>query len=168
MADEKDNQEEADKPPKKKLTALIGVVVGAVLGGAGVVVLNPAHAPEPAPVKPVVQVASEWLPSDLEFEFTFNPQTDRGKAFAHINFKIAVIVEPGKFEQAKASVNKRKSWAWSGCLEIMSAQTVAELNDKSYLKRLLMDELTHQLFPGAKGERVAAVENIIWTKFLIQ
>ncbi len=171
MAEEKDNQEEVEKPPKKKLTLLIGVLVGAMLGGAGVVVLNPAHAPDPIPVNPVEQVATEWLPSDLEFEFTFNPQTARGKAFAHISFKIAVIVQPGKFDEAKELVNERESWAWSGCLEIMSAQDVSQLkapDGKRHLKRLLMDELNAKLFPGEPDERVAAVENILWTKFLIQ
>lgn len=171
MAEEKDNQEKAEKPPKKKLTAMVGVLVGAALGGAGVVVLNPTHAPEPVPVKPVVQVATEWLPTDLEFEFTFNPQAERGKAFAHINFKIAVLVQPGKFEQAKAMVAQRKTWAYSGCLEIMSAQTALELKSpdgKRHLKRLLMDELTHKLFPGSADERIAAVEDILWTKFVIQ
>lgn len=171
MAEDRENQEVGEKPSKKKLTLVIGVVVGAVLGGAGVVVLNPAHVPEPDPAKPVAQVASEWMPRDLEFEFTFNPQTERGKAFAHVSFKVALIVQPGKLEEAKALVSERKSWAWSGCLEIMSAQTVNELkgpDGKMHLKRLLMDELTYKLFPGSKRERIASVENILWTKFLIQ
>jgi flagellar basal body-associated protein FliL len=51
------------------------------------------------------------------------------------------------------------------------AQSVTELSSvdgKKHLKRLLMDELTYSLFPGYKGERIATVNDIFWTMFLIQ
>ena len=171
MSDEKENQEQAQNPAKKKLTALIGVVVGAVLGGAGVVVMTPAHVPKLEPEHAVPQEVIEWYAKDVELDFRFNPQTATGKAFAQIGFTIGYLVQPGKLEEAKASVEARLGPAKSLCLELLTAQSVAELRSvdgKKHLKRLLIDELTYSLFPGTKDQRIAKVENIFWTRFLIQ
>lgn len=170
MAEEKEDQEEDRKPPKKGLPAIIMVAAGAILGGAGVVFFIPKHEPKPDLNQVVSREPILWEPTDVELNFRFNPLTERGKAFGQVSFTISFLVQPGKLEEAEESVASRLNQARSRCLELLSSQSVTELSSvdgKKHLKRLLMDELTYSLFPGYKGERIAVVDDIFWTSFLI-
>ena len=171
MADEKETKEEGQKPSKKKLLPLVIVMVGAVLGGAGVVLFTKKEDQKPSPTEVVSRDPIPWAPADVELHFRFNSQTERGKAFGQISFTLSFLVQPGKLEEAKELVSIRLIQARSRCLELLSSQSVPDLRStegKTRLKRLLKDELTYNLFPGFKGDRVATVEDIFWTTFLIQ
>ena len=171
MAEEDEVDKEDRKPSRKGLSAIAMVVAGAVLGGAGVVLFTPKHEPEPDREESVSLEPRVWEPTDLELDFRFNPQAERGKAFGQVSFTMAFMVQPGKLEEAKDSVTKRLNQARSRCLELLSSQSVTELSSvdgKKHLKRLLKDELTYSLFPGYKGQRIATVDDIFWTSFLIQ
>ncbi len=172
MAEDKEDKK-GDSKPKKKLPAIVMVAAGAILGGAGVVFLvpSPKHEPDPHLQEVVSREPILWEPPDVELNFRFNPQAERGKAFGQVSFTISFMVQPGKQEEAQESVTARLNQAKSRCLELLMAQSVTELSSvdgKKHLKRLLMDELTYSLFPGYKGERIAAVNDIFWTMFLIQ
>ncbi len=172
MAEDKEDKE-GDSKAKKKLSPLIMVAAGAILGGAAVVFLapTPKHEPQPHQEEVVSHEPILWEPPDVELDFRFNPQVERGKAFAQISFTISFMVQPGKQEEAGESMKSRLNQAKSRCLELLAAQSVTEFSSvdgKKHLKRLLMDELTYSLFPGYKGERIATVNDIFWTKFLIQ
>ena len=171
MADEKETQEEGQKSSKKKLPALLIVMVSAVLGGAGVVLFTDKQEPKPSLTEVLPRDPIPWAPADVELHFRFNPQTERGKAFGQISFTLSFLVQPGKLDEAKGLVETRLIQARSHCLELLSSRSVRELKStegKTQLKRLLKDELTYNLFPGFKGDRVATVEDIFWTTFLIQ
>ncbi len=170
MVEEKESQEE-EQPRKKRIPAIVMVLVGAALGGAGVVLFIPKHEPEPDRAEVVSETPIPWQPADVEMEFRFNPQTQRGKAFGQVSFTISFLVQPGKLDEAKDSVATRLNQARSRCLELLSSQSVLQLSSvdgKKHLKRLLKDELTYSLFPGFKSDRIAVVDDIFWTSFLIQ
>lgn len=171
MAEENEKQEEGEKSSKKKLPALVIVMVGAVLGGTGVVLFTDKPEPKSTLTEVVARDPIPWAPNDVELHFRFNPQTERGKAFGQISFTLSFLVQPGKLEEAKELVATRLIQARSYCLELLSSRSVRELKSsegKTQLKRLLKDELTYTLFPGFKGDRIAKVEDIFWTSFLIQ
>ena len=173
MADEKDQStgEQAEEQKKSKKSALplvLMVLLGAVLGGAGVVFLTPK--PPAAPHGPP--------PSDIRLydhpdpmEFTINPVVERGHKQAMIHFlftykadsKDVVSAAPGGdagghgggadtghlppvLESIKVNWNR----AYSRCLEVLSnqrAETLLDPDGKRMVKRMLIDELSVTLFP---------------------
>ena len=53
-------------------------------------------------------------------------------------------------------------------LMIHSVTELNSLKGKNLLTRLLIDELNNSFFPEPVGERIAVVDDIFWTSYLIQ
>lgn len=188
MADEKDPKTEEPTPEGKKrgkpvLPALM-VLVGAVLGGAGVVVFSPEpmpkdHGPPPKDIR--------LFDHPTPMEFTINPVVEKGHKTAMIHFLFTYKADakdvlgaaagagagehggPGMTEVPPVPKAIQTNWnrAYSRCLEVLSNQKAAELIDpegKRALKRTLIDELSATLFPDG----TATVDDILWQKYFVQ
>ena len=113
----------------------------------------------------------EWCPSDVELKFRFNPRTDRGKAFAQINFKIVFLVQPGKLEETQETVQQGLARSESRCLELLTAWAMRDLastDGRNQLEGQLRDELDDSLFSAVQGWEIARVKDILWTSYLVQ
>ncbi len=169
----------------RRTSWLVLTVVGAAVGAAAVVVITPrSGAGEQQPVSKAVSLYDHPRP----MEFTFNPIVDRGHKTALITFKFSYRAdtfdiygdrdpEVGERERLKLDiaalgvVPKRieRHWdrAYSRCLEMLTnqrAETLMDPKGKVLIKRMLRDELTSSLFP----EGAARVDDILWTKFVLQ
>jgi len=181
--EEQEKIEEEQAPAKKKrLGAILLVVIGAALGGAGVVFLMP-H-PEPKPHgPPPADIRIYDYPEPMEF--TFNPIVERGHKQARLEFlfsykadskDVGMGTETG--EGAAGGVKRelppvlkaiKVNWsrAYSRCLEVLSDQTSETLLDpdgKRRVKRLLIEELSATLFPDG----IASVDDILWKSYFVQ
>lgn len=185
MADDKEQTSEEQQEPakKKKLVPVLMVVLGAVLGGAGVVFLAPKpeqreHAPPPADIR--------LYDHPTPMEFTVNPVVDRGSKTAMVHFLFTYKADhrdvqaggdagahgTGADPNAELSPVLKSiavNWnrAYSRCLEVLSNQKAAVFVDpegKRRLKRTLIDELTVTLFPDG----IATVDDILWKKMFVQ
>jgi len=154
--------------PSKRIPVLLLVAVGAVLGGAGVVVALPPKKTEPPAAKAPAPVIPVQHP-DL-MEYVFNPRTEAGKAAASISFyfvyEVSQDLEAKAFEQIKANWDRARS----KCLELLTGRMVKDMNTdsgKAMLAKDLITELDAALFP-AKPEKVARVSEVLWAKILFQ
>ncbi|MBM3973628.1 MAG: hypothetical protein FJ301_05955 [Planctomycetes bacterium] len=171
MADDKKKEPEAkaDEGKKKGMTAIALVIVGAIVGGAGVVFAVPPKVKEvhvPAPVYEVVDVTH---PDAIKK--TLNPRSTSGKGTARVEFKFVYAVredrEPEAFDRIKANWETANSKA----LMLLKNRTMRELQSEAgivALEKDLVDELDRVLFPGKSGEKVACVERILWVELLCQ
>jgi flagellar basal body-associated protein FliL len=154
--------------PKKRIPSFLLVAVGAVLGGAGVVVALPPKKVEPPAAKkpsPVIQVQHPDL-----MEYVFNPRTEAGKAAASISFyfvyEVSEDLEAKAFEQIKANWDRARS----NCVTLLTGRMVKDMNTdsgKAMLAKDLIVELDAALFP-AKPEKIARVSEVLWAKILFQ
>jgi flagellar basal body-associated protein FliL len=191
LADAKDPKTEEPAPEAKKkggkrLLPVLMVLVGAVVGGAGVVVLGPKpvmkeHGPPPKDVR--------LYDHPQAMEFTINPVVERGHKTAMIHFLFTykadakdVTVSPlasgehgkegegamsSELPPVLKSIQANWNRAYSRCLEVLSNQKAADLLDpegKRALKRTLIDELSASLFPDG----IATVDDILWQKYFVQ
>ena len=172
MAEDKkrDGEAKAEEGQKKSgLPPLILIGIGAILGGAGVSFLVPPKRVE----VPVQQKAPEFVhiqhPDIVEHQL--NPRTQAGKAYLSVGFYFVYRVREDRereaFEQIKANWDRARS----NVLLLLKARTMAELNAENgqrVLAKDLVDELDAVLFPGKRGEKVAQVTEILWSKWVVQ
>lgn len=168
-------EEQQNDPPiilgrKKKntlMSAMILVALGAGLGGAGVVLFtSPAEQKE----EDVSSKAPEYQLVEHEdiMKFLVNPQTDRGgRITARIGFRF--VYKRDKHQAKKTLKSIRDYWnkAYSRCLMVISSQNVKFLSStegKQSLRKMLVSELTLTLFP----QKLAIVEDILWTEYFLQ
>lgn len=174
MADKKkdDPKKDAGKDgegKKKGLPAIALIAIGACLGGAGVVFAIPPKKVEVHVEAPPVKVIPVQHP-DL-MEYTFNPRTDSGKAYASLSFYF--VFEVREDEEALAFDQIKLHWdrAHSNCLLLLKARTLRELNSENgqrVLAKDLADELNASLFAPKDGVKVARVSEVLWKKWMIQ
>jgi flagellar basal body-associated protein FliL len=186
VADEKEQTSEEPQAPakKKKLTPILMVVLGAVLGGAGVVFLAPQPPQrEHAPTAPDIRLYDH----PTAMEFTINPVVERGSKTAMVQFLFSykadhrdvqpggdgaghgADAEGGSAELSPVLKSIAINWnrAYSRCLEVLSNQKASVFVDpegKRRLKRTLIDELSATLFPDG----IATVDDILWKKMFVQ
>lgn len=188
LAQEQDGKEqEQEARVRKGVPAVVFVLVGAVAGGAGMVWLSPTPAPTTETTHaPDVRVFDHPDP----MEFLINPISDRGSRTAMIHFlfsyRAATEDVEGKHEAdgggegghagtpalddlppVPREIKLNWNRAVSRCIEVLSSQRVDTLMDpdgKRMVKRMLIDELSATLFPDGK----AKVDDILWTKFVVQ
>ena len=193
LADDKEKNEESQEgaPKKKSMLPILMVVVGAVLGGAGVVVMTPKpepeeHGPPPADIR--------LYDHPVAMEFTINPVVERGHKQAMIHFLFTYKADskdvqppdgagggggghggghgggaeaPAELPPVLDAIKVNWNLAYSRCLEVLSNQKASTLVDpdgKRRLKRLLIEELSATLFPDG----IAAVDDILWQKYFVQ
>jgi hypothetical protein len=174
-------------PPRRRrrVLALALVVLGAVIGGAGVVFIVPRPGPTPqGPPGPDVRLFDHPDP----MEFTFNPTVERGHRQARISFLFtykadskdvgysaapggaapaAPAGDSGRLLPVPRAIKINWSRAYSRCLEVLSnqsAETLLDPDGKRRVKAVLIDELSATLFP----DRIATVDDILWKGYFIQ
>ena len=172
MADDKKKEPEAkadDGKKKKGLPAIVLVIAGAVVGGAGVVFAVPPkvkEVPVPAPVFEIVDVTH---PDPIKK--TLNPRSTSGKGTARVEFKFVYSVREDRETEAFDRIKANWELANSKTLMLLKNRTMRELQSEAgivALEKDLVDELDRALFPGKPGEKVARVERILWVDLLFQ
>ncbi len=166
----KDGESKAEDGKKKKgLPALIFVVAGAVLGGAGTVFLLPAQKAEVKAAPPAPAFVDVQHPDVMEYQF--NPRTQAGRAYANAGFYFVYRCREDREDDAFESIKAHWDRARSQVLCMLRSRSMSELNAENGQKILtkdLVDELDATLFPGKKGEKVAQVTEILWNKWMVQ
>ncbi|HLU39046.1 MAG TPA: flagellar basal body-associated FliL family protein [Planctomycetota bacterium] len=166
MAEDKDGkQPPAGGGRKGWWKPMAFAAVGAIAGGAGVVLLLPFHAANKPSAPALPELEQVELP-DL-WEFTFNPRVERGHRVAQISFYI--VYRQDKKHEAEVTQSLRTNWnrAYSRCMEVLTNTPLATLTSfdgKQKLRARLRDELTAALFPGG----IASVDDVLWKKFNVQ
>lgn len=168
-------EEKRDELPslggKKKgtfMSAMILVVLGTGLGGAGVALLT---AP-PTKEEPTGARVPEYELVEHEdiMKFLVNPQTERGgRITARIGFRFVYKRDKHKAKKTLKSIRDYWNKAYSRCLMVISSQDVKFLSTsegKQALRRMLVGELTLTLFP--RPDKIAIVEDILWTEYFLQ
>lgn len=171
MAEDK-KKDAAGKPEegkKKRLSPVVLIALGAIVGGAGVVLAVPPKTVEKL-VEPKVHHDVDVLHPD-PIKKTFNPRTQSGKGVARIEFKFVYTVredrEAAAFEQVKANWETVNSEA----LMLLKRRSMAELQSDTGLRLLekdLIDELDRVLFPVVDNEKIAKVARVLWGDMLFQ
>ena len=172
MADDKkkDADPKAGEAKKKKgLPAIVLVVVGAVLGGAGVVVAVPPKVKQVHVPPPVFEVLEITHPDAIKK--TLNLQSASGKGTARVELKFVYSVREDRereaFERIKANWDEVNSKA----LLMMKNRSRKDLQSDpgiAELQKDLVDEFDRLLFPGKAEEKVAKVERVVWVDLLVQ
>lgn len=172
MADDKKKEAEpkaGETKKKKGLPAIVLVVVGAVLGGAGVVVAVPPKVKQvhvPAPVFEVVEVTH---PDAIKK--TLNPRSSTGKGTARVEFKFVYSVREDREREAFERIKTNWDDVNSKALLMMKNRSIKDLQSDTGIAELqkdLVDEFDRLLFPGKAEEKVAKVERIVWVDLLVQ
>ena len=170
MADDKKKDGDGkDEGKKKGMSPIVLVAVGAIVGGSGAVFAVP---PKEVPVhveEPVLAFVPVEHPDSLEFQF--NPRTAAGKAYASAAFTFVYKVREDREQAAFEAIKANWSRARSHALLLFGSRTVADLNSevgKLALTKDLIDDLDASLFPGHGDEKVAAVSEILWSKWILQ
>lgn len=171
MADDKkkDGEAKPETAKKKGLPAIILVVAGAIVGGAGVVFAVPPkvkEVPVPAPVYEVIDVTHPD-----SFKKTLNPRSTTGKGTARIEFKFVYSVREDREQEAFERIKANWEAANSKTLMLLKNRTMRELQSEAgivALEKDLVDELDRSLFPGKPADKVARVERILWVDLLFQ
>ena len=171
MADDKkkDGEAKAEEGKKKGLPAIILVIAGAVVGGAGVVFAVPPKVKEVPVQAPVYEVVDVTHPD--AFKKTLNPRSTTGKGTARIEFKFVYSVREDREQEAFERIKANWEAANSKTLMLLKNRTMRELQSEAgivALEKDLVEELDRSLFPGKPADKVARVERILWVDLLFQ
>ena len=101
-------------------------------------------------------------------KFLVNPQTERGgRITARIGFRFVYKRDKHRAKETLKSIRNYWNKAYSRCLMVISSQNVKFLSTsegKQALRQMLVSELTLTLFP----QKLAIVEDILWTEYFLQ
>lgn len=165
-------EEQLDLPTKGRkrkgnlVSAMILMVLGTGLGGAGVALFTapPTQQEETGNRMPEYQLVEH---EDI-MKFLVNPQTERGgRITARIGFRFVYKRDKHKAKTTLRSIKDYWNKAYSRCLMVISGQDVKFLTTaegKQALRRMLVGELSLSLFP----DKIAIVEDILWTEYFLQ
>jgi flagellar basal body-associated protein FliL len=161
---ETDGKGEAAK--KKGLPAIVLVVAGAVIGGAGVVFAVPPKevVKEVAP-KPVEIVDFEH-PDVLKCTFNAKSKTNR---VVLVEFRFVYTVAKDLEQKAFEQVKERWSTSKSEIYKLLKSRPLEEYESERgilCLEKDMIDDLDHNLFAGHKDGKIAEVTRILWTNIL--
>jgi flagellar basal body-associated protein FliL len=165
----KDGEAKAEEGKKKGLPAIILVIAGAVVGGAGVVLAVPPKVKEVPVEAPVYEVVDVTHPD--AFKKTLNPRSTTGKGTARIEFKFVYSVREDREQEAFERIKANWEAANSKTLMLLKNRTMRELQSEAgivALEKDLIEELDRSLFPGKPADKVARVERILWVDLLFQ
>jgi len=169
VADEKNKEDNTDAPKKKGLSPLVLIAVGAVLGGAGVVIGVPAKTVE-VPVAPVSYGDVDVLHLDVITK-TFNPKTRAGKAVAKVSFQFQFTCREDRYDSAYQLVSDRWEYGLTAVGKVLRRTSVKELTTEAgetMLEARLVDALNEELFHAAGGEALAEVTKIVNLEIQLQ
>lgn len=170
MADDKkkEGDAKAEGAKKKGLPPIVLIAVGAAVGGGGVVFLVPPKQVEVKVEEPVYEFVDLQHPDLMEFQC--NPRTSAGKAYLSAAFYFVYRVREDREAEAVEAIKASWDRARSHVLQLLKARTMQELNAENgqrVLAKDLVDELDATMFPG-KGDKVATVTEILWSKWMVQ
>lgn len=165
-----DETKQAELPPatgRRKgsfMSAMFLVALGAALGGAGIVLSTPpaSEEGESGGRAPEFQLVEH---EDV-MKFLVNPQSE-GRTTARVGFRFVYKRDKHKAKQTLKSIRDFWNKAYSRCLVVISNQDAKFLSTaegKQALRKMLVSELTLTLFP----QKIAIVEDILWTEYFLQ
>jgi flagellar basal body-associated protein FliL len=170
VAEENDKAAEVEKSGgKKRVPAVVLVAVGAMLGGAGVVLALPSRGSAVAIEKPPPKFVDVQHPDLMEHQF--NPRMQAGNRFASAGFYFVYRVREDHEQEAFEAIKSNWDRARSNVLLLLRSRSVADLNADNgqvVLGKDLVEELDASLFPGKDDEKVARVTEILWSKWILQ
>jgi len=169
VADEKNKEEKADEPKKKAMSPLVLIAVGAVLGGAGVVVGVPPKVVE-VPVEHHAPEIVDWE-GPFEIAATFSPRTRAGQTVAKVSFSFVYRCSEDVVGDVHAQIEASKAHAKSAVLLVLHETPAKSLRSKPGLEMLesqLIEVLNQEFFDSAKGEHAAQVTKILWEEIQVQ
>ncbi len=172
MVEEKKNQEDAKAvaTPKKRLPTVVLIAIGAIAGGAGVVVAVPPKTVEVKVEARVHELVDVTHPDPIAHDF--NPRTKPGNRVMRVQFKFVYTVREDREGEAFQCIRQHWDQANSNVLVILKQRSAEELQSdagRAMLEKDIIDDLDRALFPAAaNGDKVARVTRVMWSKFLMQ
>ena len=154
---------------RKTLLSVTLVALGAIAGGAGVVVAVPPKTVEVQVKEPVYEVVDVVHPDPILHEF--NPRTKVGKGIARVQLKFVYTVREDREQQAFARIEQQWEQVISNVLVLLKSRSMEELRSEvgvAMLEKELIDDLDRTLFPGKGDQKVARVTRVMWSKWLLQ
>lgn len=171
MAEQKKNEADGKVAAGKKkgLPSLVLVAVGAIVGGAGVVVAVPAKVERVEVQAPPLEEIDVTHPDPIKK--LVNLQSNTGKGAARVEFKFVYTVREDREGDAFRMIKANWEQANSDALKLLKNRSVKELQSELGLKTLekdLVDELDRVLFPGKGADKVARISRVLWVDLYIQ
>lgn len=169
MAEETRKQGEARAGGRKTLLSIILIALGAMAGGAGVVVAVPPKTVEVVVREPVFEFVDVVHPDPILHEF--NPRSKVGKGIARVQLKFVYTVREDRESKAFARIEQQWEQVISNVLVLLKSRSMEELRSDvgvAMLEKELIDDLDRTLFPGKGDQKVARVTRVMWSKWLLQ
>ncbi|HZN38971.1 MAG TPA: flagellar basal body-associated FliL family protein [Planctomycetota bacterium] len=169
MAEEKRQPTDARAGRRKTLVSLIVLALGAVAGGAAVVVAVPAKTVPVQVREPVYEFVDVVHPDPILHEF--NPRSKVGKGIARVQLKFVYTVREDRESKAFARIEQQWEQVISNVLVLLKSRSMEELRSEvgvAMLEKELIDDLDRTLFPGKGDQKVARVTRVMWSKWLLQ
>lgn len=169
MAEENRKPGDASAGAKRSLLPVILVALGAIAGGAGVVVAVPPKTVEVQVREPVYELVDVVHPDPILHEF--NPRSKVGKGIARVQLKFVYTVREDRESKAFARIEQQWEQVISNVLVLLKSRSMEELRSEAGVARLekeLIDDLDRTLFPGKGDQKVARVTRVMWSKWLLQ
>ena len=148
---------------------LVLIAVGAVLGGAGVVLGVPAKTVE-VPVSQRELTYENVLHEDVITK-TFNPKTRAGQKVAKVSFQFRFTCREDRFDAAYELVANRWEDGLGAVGKVLRRTSVKELTTETgetMLEARLVDALNAELFHADGGEALAEVTKIVNLEIQLQ
>lgn len=168
MAEEKDKKVETPEAVPKKKSRLMPVALvaaGAMLGGAGVVLLGKPPAEQRPAGPPIPRIEVVHYPDQMEFRF--NPKSDKGNKSARVVLKLDIEVDLNRKTEIEEALKARWDRAKSRVLLVLKDQPHTVFSGGSdqliRLSKEIVDELTASLFP----EGQARVKDVLYTDVML-
>ena len=153
----------------KTLLSLVLVALGAVAGGAGVVVAVPPKTIEQKGPEPVYEFVDVVHPDPILHEF--NPRSKVGKGIARVQLKFVYTVREDREAKAFARIEQQWEQVISNVLVLLKSRSMEQLRSDvgvAMLEKELIDDLDRTLFPGKGDQKIARVTRVMWSKWLLQ
>jgi flagellar basal body-associated protein FliL len=169
VAEEKSKQGETRARARKALLSLTLLALGAIAGGAGVVVAVPPKTVEVKVPEPVYEFVDVVHPDPILHEF--NPRSKVGKGIARVQLKFVYTVREDREAKAFARIEQQWEQIISNVLVLLKSRSMEELRSDAgvaMLEKDIIDDLDHTLFPGKGDQKIARVTRVMWSKWLLQ
>ena len=166
---EPERQQGARAGGRKTLLAAVLVALGAIAGGAGVVVAVPPKTVEQKGPEPVYEVVDVVHPDPILHEF--NPRSKVGKGIARVQLKFVYTLREDHEQKAFARIEQQWEQVISNVLVLLKSRSMEELRSETgvaMLEKQLIDDLDRTLFPGKGDQIIARVTRVMWSKWLLQ
>ena len=145
------------------------IAVGAMAGGAAVVVAVPKKTVDVQVREPVYELVDVVHPDPILHEF--NPRSKVGKGIARVQLKFVYTVREDREQKAFARIEQQWEQVISNVLVLLKSRSMEDLRSDTgvaMLEKELIDDLDGTLFPGKGDQKIARVTRVMWSKWLLQ